>query len=252
MNKIYLNILLLFFFTYCKNDEASIIKKHALTTDILHPVYLISQMTIKDQEAKREEIIKYKYDSLNRITEVQLGISTVYNSYDKNNKLTKKKHIFKEYNYFNTQDSLVYSDQEVKIFSTGNNKYSLPKIYKLKLNSSGLVSEMQADKLTSVSNEYDNDHNLKTERSYKNGKCIKTNFQYDNKHSPFINIIGHDPRIIPQKNNIIKETIYDCNSNDVKNIITYTYEYNNDGYPTQKKEKRDTKEIITTYQYIIK
>ncbi|AWK03530.1 hypothetical protein HYN56_04550 [Flavobacterium crocinum] len=209
-------------------------------------------MTIKDPEAKQEEIIKYKYDSLNRITEVQLGISTVYNSYDKNNKLIKKKHIFKEYNYFNTQDSLVYSNQEIKIFSTGNNKYSLPKNYKLKLNSSGLVAEMQADKLTSVSNEYDSDDNLKTERSYKNGKCTKTNFEYDNKHSPFINITGNDPRTIPQKNNIIKETIYDCNSNDVKNIITYTYEYNNDGYPIQKKEKRDTKEIITTYQYIIK
>lgn len=118
--------------------------------------------------------------------------------------------------------------------------------YKLNSDSSGNDGED-----TGISGRYVfSKGNLIQNQYYTGSTEVITTYEYDSKNNPRLNTLGIDLLVdyeVYGVNNPIKKTVKATNGNNVMiQTITYSYEYDANGYPVKRTETSQIGDVITT------
>lgn len=99
---------------------------------------------------------------------------------------------------------------------------------------------------------YFNNGNIVKVEDYFGGSVWKSNFTFDNKNRPFINVEGFQYLIEEEdlhffnRNNVLKDV---TTAGDSTFVTDYSYEYNGDNFPTKQTSISDVENITYTFTY---
>ncbi|WP_337967814.1 hypothetical protein [uncultured Flavobacterium sp.] len=236
-----------------KNDTISPPKKDSIPAVIVEPILLKKQgHTYADGDETTLELL---YND-NKIVSDRDGSNVTNYTYTggvitKTEKadLSGNVYLTSEYFYANGKLDYVFNKEFESYYITKYVYNTDGSIFYHKLNSNNLRSEGEE---TGITGRYAfSNGNLSSVQSYNGTFESVITYEYDSKNNPRVNVLGFDSLVdnnfgFGVKNNVIKRTSKNNNPNNVVETVTYTYEYDTNGYPTKRTEVKQVGSKITT------
>ncbi len=237
-----------------KKDDPAVVKCFLteIVTSELSSTYAYSRegnltlvtYTFEDGGNPVTSVITVTFDTNGNFSKTENGLSTETYLYDDDNRLTESKHFYDD--DFTHGDHYVYNSSGQLIKTEGYEVNSLNTEITNWYSDYEYIST--ASKNASRASRYD----------LHNSSFVLSNtfeYEYDEKKKPYDYILADILDYVfgeeqPSENNIIKETVKDSFNNTVASV-NYSYQYNENGYPTVQTASRvgSTTTRSTTYTY---
>ncbi|PIF31945.1 hypothetical protein CLU81_2456 [Flavobacterium sp. 9] len=267
---LYLFIAALLVFVSCTNDyDSSCVKKNDSNpvkndtisppkTDTI-PVVIVEPILLKKQGHTyangNETTLELSYNGNKIVSDKDVSNVTNYTyTGDLITKIEKADisgnvYLTKEYFYANGKLDYVFSNEFGNYYLTKYVYNSDGSVFYHRVNSDSLKNDKGE---TSITGKYVfSKGNLIAEYFYNGAFESVITYEYDSKNNPRVNVLGSDLLAdnnlgFGVKNNVIKRTSKNNNPDNVVETITYTYEYDVNGYPTNRTEVKQVGVQITT------